>query len=384
MDLDFASQLNVALHQDGSCEMAEVLQIYDVDATAFSGAAGSAPAYINITGGPIAAFNVGDVLQIIDTGDDSTVNATCIVLDVIHGNDGPWSAGSRVTGIGPGIIVDTCDAAGDRTSGATWDAVAAPAVGDHIARYGEYHATAASQRNIHGFGDWFDTTKDVYRDADGGSLLDREAAGNHWMNPEIFDYDDGGGAVTFDIDTHLADYESVMPTRVNSGRNKRPSLWEGKVETAEEGIKLPEMLVAIGEPGLIRTAINSGSATHQFTAAEALTREAAEKRGRIAVEGFEGLVWHSATIGPIAFEADEASVPNKLRILVSDSFFYVLFGSKEYGQIQWATYAGNSRFQRISDSNGSPTYYITGGAWTMAQLSCDQIGANAEIRGVKP
>lgn len=369
-DMDFASQLNVALYQAGTCGMGTIKQIYDVDGTAFTGAAGAAAAYIRVTDGSIAQFNKGDVLEIRDATTTTQVNVEMTVNSVIHGKDGPWSAGSRVADIGPGII-----ATPNTATTATWNAVDTPIATDILARSGEYHATSTSYRNIHGFPDWWNTAVDVFRDEDGGSVLDREAAGNHWMNPEQVTVAASGSEVNLDIDTHFRDIEDILPYRIETGRVKRAA-------SVRNGPSLPESLVAFMNAPLVNEAVHTVGGSERFTTTLAMNLDTAKRRQLFGESGFDGYVYHSATLGEVCFQADVAMPPYVMYVIEPQSFFYVTFGGSPSG-LAWLKNAG-SRWQPVQgDTLGTPTFVQQAGAYTFMALACDQIGANFRITGVK-
>ncbi len=211
VEADFGKQVNLALHQPGTALMATLGTVYKLTGAATDGGdeSGNAPLYISIKGGAVANFLPNDVLYIYDSTDGTTLRATVKVWDVIPGEDGPWHTdGQRVADIGPGIICETCGPDGNVADGAVigdaspvaWNAVAMPDADDFISRSGEYTPTPGSYVNFHGFPDLFDSSVDIFRDAS-GSTINREAFGNHWMNPTVIIPTGAseGAEVTFEI-----------------------------------------------------------------------------------------------------------------------------------------------------------------------------------------
>lgn len=375
LELDFKDEFNQALHQSGTCTMAKVDGIYDVDGTAFSGAAGHAEAYVQIKDGAISQFQKGMVIEIYDASTTTQRNVICRVDDVIYGKDGPWSGGSRVADLGPGLICEPCDKYGDDSTTA-WNDTDTPASGDAIARYGEYTSTASDYRNIHGFPDWFDTTVDVYRDSEGGSLLDREAAGNHWMNPEIKDYTSGGSAVPIDLDTHFRDMEDILPHRVKTGREKRKSL------NGRGGISIGSTLTALTTVDICNDAVGDAADSRRFTSTLSASMDAATKKQLFGEVGFDGIIYHSPSLGSIALQSDPACTPERMYVLDPQSFFF-LTGSGGTQNLKWMDMGNGTRWQRLEGATErTPTFYMQGGAYNYMALVCDQPAANFMIKGV--
>jgi hypothetical protein len=376
LELDFADSYNAALHQGGTCTMANVAGIYDTDGSSLTNEDGHAAKYINIDGGSISQFQPGMVLEIYDASTTTQRNCIVKVHDVIYGKDGPWSEGDRVADIGPGIIAEPCDKYGDLSTTA-WNATDTPADGDAIARYGEYTSTASSYRNFHGLPDWFDTTTDVYRDSEGGSLLNRESAGNHWQNPEISDFTSGGSAVAIDLDTHFRDMEDTLPFRVQSGRKKRRSL-------NGPGIDIGSALTAITTVGIVNDAVGDVRDSVRFTSTMSGTMDAATKKELFGEIGFDGVCYHSPSLGSIAIQADPACTPERMYVIDPQSFFF-LTNKDGTKKINWLDMDGKgNRWQRLTGgTERTPTHYWQGGAYCMMALVCDQPGANFCIKGVK-
>ncbi len=388
-EMDAAEQLNFSLHQPRTCAIGTIGQIYDIDGSTMSGTSADDPAYISLVGGSVAQVHKGDILEIIDGGDKSTRHMYVKVWDVIYGLDGPAydNSGSpaKVSGIGPGLIVEPCAETGSTTVGTGYNtAYTNVAAGDIIARSGEYTSTAANYRNLIGLPSWFDPTVDVYRNADGGALLDRMAAGNSWMQPEVFDYSSGGNPVTFDVDTHLADAEIVIPTRVRTGRKTRGSLFQGaRLGSVEDGASLPDSLVMIGEPALLQNAVREARDDIRFTTTAKMNMTEAENARMFGVTGFSGFVFQSPTLGSLAVQADPACQPNQLMVVDPQSFFYLTFGSPD-GSVQWLDMGKGARFQRkYGGTKGTPTFYVHGGYWAAMALYCDQVACNFQIKGIK-
>lgn len=373
-EADFSQQLNSAIHQPGSAMMAKVVLMYDVDGTAFSGAADSAAAYIHISDGSIGQFNKGEVLAITDT-DGTTALARMKVLAVVYGPDGPLDGSDgKVADIGPGLICQPCTVDGTAED-VHWNAVAAPAVGDYIARYGEFHATAASYRNIHGFPDLFDSTCNMFWDGD-GSALDRDSPANQWTVPYIVRAAAAGSEVAFDADVHLRELEDSIPfaAAVKGGRTRRAL-------KPLEGITIKNSLVAITTPSIVNDAVADAKANLRFTTNYAASLGTAEKKKIFGSVGFDGIVYHSPSLGVIALQADAACRPYRMEIIEPNSFFYLTYPGMS-GNVEWYAPSGK-RFTEVAGDNGRKTYYVQGAAHTALALCNDQPGANMEIRGVK-
>lgn len=375
VEADFAQQLNSSIHQPGSAQMATVTAIYDADGSAFSGAAGHAPAFIRIAGGSIGQFNKNEVLEVIDVGDGTTRNVIMKVHAVVYGSDGPLDGSDgKVADIGPGLLVEPCGIDGT-VSTTAWNDTAVPAVGDYIARYGEFHATAASYRNIHGFPDLFDSTCNMFWDGE-GNALDRDSPANQWTVPYVVRAAASGSEVAFDADVHLRELEDSIPfaAAVKGGRNKRAL-------SPLKGITIKNSLVAITTPSIVNDAVADAKANLRFTANYAGTLEAAEKKKVFGSVGFDGIVYHSPSLGVIALQADAACRPYRMEIIEPNSFFYLTYPGMS-GNVEWYSPNGK-RFTMVTGDNGRHTYYVQGAAHTALALCNDQPQANMEIRGVK-
>ncbi len=377
VDDDFGNQLNASFHQPATCAAAKVKQIYDADGSAFSLTGAHTPAFISISHGNVNQFQPGEVLDIHDT-DTATKNAIVKVWDVIYGTDGPPSSGVRVADIGPGLIVEPCDANG-AVYACNWNAGTmsgggtsyTPATGDFIARSGEYHASTF--RNIAGFPSLFDPTVDIWYDED-HATIDRESAGYAWMNPLVVAGGTDGSEVTFDIDTHFRELEDYMPFMVKAGRQARVR--------ADQGINLKKSLLAICPVSIVNDQVAEAKTTMRFTATAATSMDAATRRELFGEVGFDGLVYHSASLGPIAFQADPACRPYHIELIDPNSCFYVSMTGNTR-EVTWLS-GSNGRWTPLEgDTNRTPTFYVQGGAWVAMQLVWDQPRTCTEIQWVK-
>ena len=380
---DFAHQLNAAVNQGGNAMMAKVHTAYDLDGTSWNQSASAVlAAFIRIKDGSISQFMVGDILDIYDS-DGSTQNCRVKVQDIIYGPNGPPVSGAPVADIGPGFLcrmVDadyalTTDVDWDGDSDADWGTSAYPESGDYIARSGEFTTTASSYANIHGFRDWFDTTVDVYRD-NSGSTIDREAAGNHWMNPMQFDAGTSGSPADFDMELHFGAVEDYLPNRVKTGRRARGN--------AESEQVMMGTLTAIASVSIINDAVREANQSRQFTLTAAKTMNAATKRELFGEVGFDGIVYHSASMGTIALQADPMAEPETITILDPNSWFFITFGGTK-ANVNWVKFdsSGSVWHRKPGESNARPTFYLEGAAWTACALQCDQVAVNTRIRYVK-
>lgn len=378
---DFGQQLNAAVHQGGTSAMALVSAIYDADGTTFSLAGAHTTAFIKIKQGSIGQFQKGDVLDIYDT-DGTTKNAICVVQGVIYGKDGPPASGSRVSSIGPGILVEPCDATGAvyacNWNGGTMSGGGTsytPAAGDYIARSGEFTSVAASYKNFHGLPDWFDTTVDVYRDSD-GTVIDREDPSYQWMNPEVIVAGTAGSETELDIDTHFREMEEVLPYRINTGRQQRKS-------DPEKDITLTTVLLGITDAALEADIVTEARSTQRITHTTAMNLDRAKREEWFGHVGFEGFVYHSPNLPPIVLQTDTLARPHFIDFIDPNSFTYYTFGNSDPGHVTW-TEEGGDKWQRLEgDTLRTPTFYKQSGAWTACTLQCDQPAVNVEIQYVK-
>lgn len=346
-DLEAGSKINMMLHQSSACQMALVSAVYDEDGTTYTGS--NRYCFAQIKDGAIGKFVKGMVL---DIGGESDYT----VLDVIHGSDGPWSGGSRQSSIGPGLVLD-------HGSGEDCDDMEA----DDAIRMSD----ETTGDGFNGFEDWFSGITNVYKDSDGSSL-DRDGKGYAWSIPEIYTVSSDNSTV-FDMDQHLGKLAVILPQRCKVGRQRRAL-------DAEEDIIWPSSLVAITTPEIAVEATRDAADQQRFTSATATSMDGATRKRLFGEVGFEGMVWHSMTLGSVAIQADPVASPYKVRILDPQSWNVLTLGEGMYG-VQWLR-QGGSRFIVKLGTNGYPTFTKSAGAWTAALLYCDQPGANAEIDGV--
>jgi hypothetical protein len=377
---DFDTQRDMALFQPGTCEMFTIKQIYNVDGTTFTGAAAAAAAYIAVTGGSIAQVQPGDVLEIIDVADHSTVNATVTVNAVIKGKNGPMvSTGIRVADIGPGIIA---------TPAAAWNAVGAPAATDHIARSGEFNNTAATYKNIKGFESFFNPTISIFRSEDGTAMDRYDATGdNQWQVPEVFCFDsvgDGSGtAVDFDVDTHFGEVEDVMGYVLSTSRMQRVSA----NQDTGPNISLPEVITMHTTPQLVNDVVSQCKDTARLTTSLAMSQDEATRRKFFGEIGFDGFVYHSPTLGHVALMPSVACRPNRMFFVDPQTAFWIHLGGSgadgSGGGLQWLDMEG-SRWQRLTgDTLRTPTAVKQAACYTASVLGWDQVAQNFAIKGIK-
>ena len=389
---DIREQKSLAIFQASSCMMAKVLQIYDKDGTTFndlSPAAGHTPAYISISGGNIAQFQKGMILDIFDassTGGSDTKNATVVVLDVIKGEDGPFYAGSRVASIGPGLVVEPCAATGSTSTGtgydAYWNAVGTPAAGDFIARSGEF-STATAGNNLFGLPDWFNPAVDVYDD-EAGVVIPRDEDGHRWALPYIVTGGTSGSEETFDMDIHLAELANNWITMVRAGWDAREKLGQGMRTGANQTMEIDRHLVLAMEPNMARWITQTAATdTARFMSAAAMTPDAAAKMRRTAVVGFTDFIYHDPNLGYCTLQPDHGCTPKMVYVLNPETWKWSAPKGYNGEAVHWIM-NGNSRVWPLpGDTLKTPTHECQATAEDMAYLYCDQMQANARIEYVK-
>lgn len=354
-DADMGHKFNLSIHQSSAAKMGSVAQILAVGGGAYSTAQ---TGFIQIIDVQVGKFLPGEVL---DIGSVSDVT----VMDVIVTKDGPWSGGVvPVKNVGPGITVDA-------GGGNNLDSIS---VDDAIRRSDE-----TTGDGMQGFADWFNGNKNVYKDED-GSALNRDLAGNGWQIPTVVIVAADGAEVTFDLDAHLGLLADTLPQAVKTGRNDRAA------DNDEEDIIFPSNLTAIVPIDLSNSVLQEAESSARFTKTIDMTKDVkAELFGQVS---FDGIVWHSATLPPIAFQADGAAAKFRLRLIDPQSWGYLNFnsGGKAQFGINWTKTGGaaGTRWTRKPGTNGLNTFQLVAGAWAAALMFCDQPQANAEIRGIKP
>ncbi|HUX16986.1 MAG TPA: hypothetical protein VMW52_10975 [Phycisphaerae bacterium] len=342
VDNDFAAQANIALHQDDTATMALIAAVYDEDGTAYT--ADQTDAYLQIDGGPIAAFLPGQILDAREGGNHADVQVTVKVNDVYPLSTGPGGTAD----IGPGITVTIADEnAGDANLNGLAD-------DDELCLSGEV-------TNLAGFKTWFSESANVFN-------ITRSAKGSHWSVPNLFDFHSGGADVVLDVDDHLGDMAERLAYVVKYGRRER----------AKDGISVTNQMVAISTPKLVSEASRQGGDNMRMTIA---IDEATRKRlfGR---SGFEGYVFHSPTLGPIALQGDPVATPNLARLLEPDSWFWIVGHDGSQKTIEWLDKDG-SRWHYERGTNGRMKNILQAGALMRLGLGNDQPKGNAQLDGLK-
>ena len=359
-ETDLGNQTNAAIFQNNDSVMGTINAVYDEDGTAYT--SGQTNAYVRIIDGAIGQFVKGQILDIREGADGTDVQVTVVVNDVVHGNDGPAiTAGSApVSDIGPGIVVTI---AGENGGDANLDGLAAA---DEIVLSGE-----ADSSNFHGFPDWFSRSKNVYKATDGSTAIERDTIGNLWSAPEIVTVAASGSEVNFDLDTHLGQLADILPQRVRLGRQQRVK--------DVDGVNMKQLMLAVTTSKIANEATRDSVNNHRFTTVAQASLDASQRRQVYGDVGFNGVVYHSTTLGDIAIQPDTAAPPFKVRLIEPNSFFFLEQGGRA---IRWLDNSGK-RFQRSVGSNARLTFYQQAGYYSMCALECDQPAANAEITGVK-
>jgi hypothetical protein len=349
LNRDMTEKTNSAIHMNSACQMALIHTVYSEAGGAYSS---NRYAYLRIKSGGIGQFEKGMVIKT-----DNTEELT--VLDVIYGSNGPWSGGTQVSSIGPGIRVDA-------GSGNTVDSSA----DDAITRSGE-----TTGDNFHGFPDWFNGGTNVYNDED-GNAIDRDLRGNAWSIPQIFTIAASGSEVALDLDTHLRRVANTMPYRVSVARRRN----------REQGLSVGNAMVAITTPELVNQATTEAAASQQWTSAALGSMDAAKRKALFGQVGFEGMVFHSATLGPIAFQEDVMAAPYKIRMLEPSTWFWLAQGaSPQSDAVEWIMGGINGgRIHPVPSDDGDArlTFYQQAGGYKSMMLVCDQPGPNIELTGV--
>ena len=401
-EADTVERISTGLMLSYTASMARGVAMFDADGTTMTGIAGHAPAYLQIKDGPVSRFQQGDVLDLYDVDSASGtdyLNARVYVHDVIHGENGPPVAGgTRVENLGPGLVVEPCAVNGDTTTGTGYDTVysaaAKVAAGTDfldcfIARSTEFQTsttvTSAGPNNYHGFQDWFDWGTSTLRDGDGTYLVKTNPS-YAWTNPMVVTPDGvtigtSSTYVEFDPDEHLVELADNYINMVKAGRAKRRSLGVGMPGGVNKEIQISDNLLAICEPKMLTHIVNGAEDKLRFTHASTMNEAAAKALRMIGVEGFEGYVWHSPTLGEVCFQPDTNCTPHSMYITEPSSWFWI---EPPGGQgVKWLQHGGGSRIWPIAgDTLGTPTMSRQAMAYSMIGLMCDQPRANAEIKGI--
>lgn len=350
LNMDFIEAVNRAFNEDSACQMALVSAVYDPDGTTYSN--GATSCFIKIKSGQIGQFQQGMVLN-TNAAEEVTVQ------DVIYGKD-VTLLGTTTSGIGPGIRVSVATG--------NCDGIAAD---DPITMSGQ-----TTGDNIHGLPDWFSKTTNVYFN-EAGTAIDRDSATNGWSIPLIHTAAAAGSEVEFSLDTHLRPVANELAHMVGARASARE-----KRKAAGEDIQFGSSLVGITTPELLNYMVNEASQTQQFTTRMASSMSEAERTSLFGQVGFKGMVYDSPTMGTVAFEADTAAQPYKIRFLEPSSWFVLSLhdGAK---RLQWQRYNGQ-RLRPVDDyaTTQRPTFYVQAAAYTTLALVCDQPRANVEITGV--
>ena len=387
MGQNFSDRVNTQMFTSSNCAMGTVAQIYDADGSTFTGASGHASAYIAING-PISRFQRGMVLDIYNS-DGTTWKNRVVVQGVIYGDDGPPDgSGGVVASIGPGIICEPCDAAGAVESTA-WNAVEAPDnAGDYLALSGEFSTT--TPKGFPGIPDFFDRTIDCHYHASAGTLtaVDREAVGYEYLNPMVITPSgaSAGSEVTFSMEDHFAQLEDTMPYFVDFGRANR---------NIGDGLEGPEEKIVVGSAMTFVTPIEIANYvartyagdTLRFSATAASSLSEAKRKELFGHVGFEGIVFHSASLPPIGFMGDPNCTPYRGYLLEPQSFQMLVFGTApgdgEQVNIDYLKHAGSRLWPVYGDTNKTGTFYVQVHGFTSCGLTNDQPMASVAFNHIK-
>ena len=410
---DIVERLNTGIMLPYHAGLAQIHTVYDL-LGANGGSvtiSGHAPLYVRIKNGPISRFQVGDVLDIYENvaaADDKY--ATVVVHAVIYGENGPQclssGAKTRVQDIGPGLILEPCDADGTVSSNTTaWntdgDVSTATDFADcWLARSGEFKKYVTTEsNNIHGIPDFFDPAISVFNDATGTALVraptDTDIAtlaasdyAYEWQNPMVITPTDAsaGSEVELVVDDHFTELANNWIYEVQAGRAKRRSHGRGLPGGKNNEIAISEHLTFFCTPPMGNHIVQNAADTAQFTHASMLNDAAAQRLKRIGVEGFDGYVWHNMALGEIAIRTDANCKPYHGFLIEPSSFFWI--GPKGGQSVQWLPHGNGGRIWPIAgtpgvETNGTPTFERQAMAFTMFGLMCDQPQANAMIEHIK-
>ena len=353
LNQDFNENVNRMFNQNTAAEMATVNAIYDADGTTYNGS--NATAFLQITDAGVGQFQVGMSLSI-------AASEVVTVQDVEYSDDVSL-LGVTTSGVGPGIRVAWV------SGGSDLDGVTAA---DSITMSGE-----TTGDGTYGLPSWFSKTTNVYFN-EAGSAIDRDAAGNGWQVPLIYTAAAAGSEVEFVMDTHLRPIANILSQMVGVR-----TATKAKRQSAEKDIQFGTSLVAMTSPALLNHVVNEANATQQFTLRMAGSMDEAERRSLFGEVGFRGMVYDSPTMGTVAFEADAAAPPYKLRFLEPSSWFVLTMheGAKNLKKLT----TGGSWIQPVVDydTTSRQTFYVQAASYTSLLLVCDQMRSNVELTGVK-
>jgi hypothetical protein len=338
----FEQSANLAVHQNADCEMAKVGTKYAVAGGTYSQ---NRRAYFSLSGATPSRFQKGMLL---------TINSQVFtVMDVIHGSYGPWSGGTRIASIGPGLTVDA-------GSGLHCDAITAANV---ITINGE--TTGGS---FAGLPSWMSGTVNVYAD-EAGTPIDRDLYDNDWSIPYIEVIAAAGAEEVLDLEDHVGRLADVLPGMVQLTKKAR----------RDQGISISKAMAAIMSVSLVNQSVQSLFDT-QLLMSKYGKEESQDLFGSV---GFSGVTYNSPTLGPIAFQADPVAAPNTIDLLDPSSWLWFT-GGKGMSGVDWEK-NGSSRWFPVYDSGNDNrlTHYIQAGCRTAALLACDCPKTNARITGVK-
>ena len=386
LETDQECRYNMALFQENTSYMAKVHTFYNQAGTSSgdtaTGYTGHGAMFIRIKDGSIARFVPGMVLDIYDADTTTQKNITCVVHDVIQTPDGPPVSGARQAGIGPGLVCEPCAADGSTSAGTgydtVWNAVGVPASGDYIAMSGEF--STASPKGFHGIPDWFDSTVDCWRDAD-GNAVNRETAGNGYLNPMVFTPSGAtaGSPVALDIDTHFRAIENSLgyKVRLAQGRAVR-AIGQGMRTGPNNELAISKRsLTLITTPEIENDVVDEARDTIRFTSTAAMSQDTVKEL--VGQVGFTGFFYNSPTLGHVAMVADPNCKPYHAFCIDPESFHRLDGGTAGKG-LKWVMNAGSRLHPVYGDTNKTPTYYQQVACYRYAALLCDQPGVNFCLR----
>ncbi|MFH1496248.1 MAG: hypothetical protein ABII82_00345, partial [Verrucomicrobiota bacterium] len=187
-----------------------------------------------------------------------------------------------------------------------------------------------------------------------------------------------GSEVTFDMQTHLREIEDYLPQAVNFGREYRNS---------EEGIEIDGSLLAVCEPPLMNEIVDDAKDDRRVTMMMATSLDAAMRKKYFADTGFDGAMYRSPSLPPIAFQADEMCAPHTMYLLEPKSFFFVYAAGGQPGgmnaNINWLAPSGVRWHMVHGATMGTPTANYQAGTYQTFTVTCDQPPANVCLKHIK-
>lgn len=343
---------NSMLHMNADMVLAQVKgSILDEDGTSYTSGDDQTDAFIPVDTGSISNFKRGQIIDIREGSDNTSVRVTCEVITVWHDE---YFEGSAV---GPGILVEIAD---ENDGDANLDNVAD---NDEICAVGEtdvnYHAAFQSLFALSSPGAYFGKT--------------RTTAANRFLQPYGRSYSDA----ELDVEQHFGKMADTIGMMLPASRKQR------RVRNLNGKFQMTDAVVAICQPSLLNEAARQCGEPNAFmTRSTARSESAAKGTKLVAVHGWDGVVLRHPNLPPIALQADPQCAPNRIYLIEPNTWEWIRQGSDGMKPTWVPGTVKGTRWHQMYTSGGNISKKYVAGGYVHEAPFCDQPQLNYLIDGV--